>query len=143
MLLQKFHDNILLLSLRNNFTKTKYPKFYEFYNKHCASRTYHFHIFKCSDAHCPWHEPIRFGKISNFGEPVPESWQTYSWDTVYTYCANCNTCWENSEMHPLSQGTCSICKETTFWYPQKDDETYAELFSVRMWNSFPWPPYWW
>ena len=69
--LQKFDDNILLLLSRNNFTKMKYPKFYEFYNKHCVSRTYHFHIFKCSDIDCPWHEPIRFGKIANFGEPVP------------------------------------------------------------------------
>ena len=41
VLLQKFDgndDNILLLSLRNDFTKTKYLKFYEFYNKHCVSR---------------------------------------------------------------------------------------------------------
>ena len=71
MLLQKFDDNILSLTLRNDFTKTKYPKFYEFYNKHCVSRTYHFHIFKCSEADCPWHEPIRFGKIANFGELAP------------------------------------------------------------------------
>ena len=49
----------------------KFPKFYKFYNKHCVSRTYHFHIFKCSDADCPWYEPIRLGEIANFGEPVP------------------------------------------------------------------------
>ena len=30
VLLQKFDDNILSLSLRNDFTKTKHPKFYEF-----------------------------------------------------------------------------------------------------------------
>ena len=71
VLLQKFDGNLLSLSLRNDFTKMKYPKFYEFYNKHCVCRTYHFHIFKCPDADCPWHEPIRFGKIANFGEPVP------------------------------------------------------------------------
>ena len=71
MLLQKFDDSILSLSLRNDFTKTKYPKFYEFYNKHCVSRTYYFHIFKWSEADCPWHEPIRLGKIANIGEPVP------------------------------------------------------------------------
>ena len=71
VLLKKFDDNILSLSLRNDFTKTKYPKFLKFYNKHCVSRTYHFHIFKCSDIDWPWHEPIRFGKIANFGEPVP------------------------------------------------------------------------
>ena len=70
VLLQKF-DSIISLSLRNDFTKTKYLKFYEFYNKYCVSRTYHFHIFKCSDADCPWHESILFGKIANFGEPVP------------------------------------------------------------------------
>ena len=59
VLLQKFDGNLLSL----------YPKFYEFYNKHCVSRTY---IFKCPDVDCPWHEPIRFGKIANFGEPVPQ-----------------------------------------------------------------------
>ena len=64
VLLQKFDDNILSLSLRNDFTKMKYPKFYEFYNKHCVSRTYHFHIFKCSKVDCPWHEPIRFREIA-------------------------------------------------------------------------------
>ena len=71
VLLQKFDGNVLSLSLRNDITKTKYRKFYEFYNKYCVCRTYHFHIFKCSDADCPWHEPIRFGKIANLGEPVP------------------------------------------------------------------------
>ena len=49
VLLQMFGDNIRSLSLRNDFTKMKYPKFYEFYDKHCVSRTYHFHIFKCLD----------------------------------------------------------------------------------------------
>ena len=69
--MKNFDDNVLWLLLRNDFTKTKYPKFYKFYNKHCVRRTYHFHIFKYSDANCPWHEPIRFGKIANFGEPIP------------------------------------------------------------------------
>ena len=63
VLLLKFDEKLIVEKL--------YPKFYEFYNKHCVSRTYHFHIFKCSDVDCPWHEPIRFGKIANFGEPVP------------------------------------------------------------------------
>ena len=70
-LLQKFDDNLLSLLLRNDFTKRKYSKFYVFCNKYCVSRTYHFHIFKCSDADFPWHEPITFGKIDNSGEPVP------------------------------------------------------------------------
>ena len=71
VLLQKFDDIIISLSLRNDFTKTKYLKFYEFYNKYYVSKTHHFHIFKCSDADCPWHESILFGKIANFEEPVP------------------------------------------------------------------------
>ena len=70
MLLQKVDDNILSLSLGNDFTKMKYPKFYEFYNKR-VSGTYHFHCFKCSDADCPWRERIRFGKTANIGERVP------------------------------------------------------------------------
>ena len=81
VLTDKFDDNILSLSLRNNFTKTKYPKFFEFYSKHCISRTYHFHIFKCSDKDCKWHEPLRFGEIEKFGEPVP----TESDDGVLKY----------------------------------------------------------
>ena len=51
--------------------KAKYPNFYEFFSKNCVSRTYHFYIFKCSVADCPWHEPIRFGKVTNFEDLVP------------------------------------------------------------------------
>ena len=71
MIAEKFDENILSLSLRSVFTKSKYPKFHEFYTKHCVSRIYHFHNFKCSDPDCPWHEPLRFGEVSIFGEPVP------------------------------------------------------------------------
>ena len=65
IIVEKFDENILSLSLRSDFTKSRYPKFHKFYTTHCVSRTYHFHIFKCSDPDCPWHEPLRFG------EPVP------------------------------------------------------------------------
>ena len=61
---------IIYCRYRWDFIKTKYPKFYEFYNKR-VSRTYHFHCFKCSNADCLWHEPIRFGKTANFGERMP------------------------------------------------------------------------
>ena len=88
VLLEKFDDNILLLWLRNNFMKMKYPKFYEFYNKNCVSRTYHFHIFEFSDANCPWHEPIRFGKITNFGEPVP--WEIADGAVKYILGLDCS-----------------------------------------------------
>ena len=67
VLLPKFDDNIFSLSLRNDFMKTKYPKIFDFYNKHCVSRAYHLHIFKCSDADCPWHEPIRLEKLLILG----------------------------------------------------------------------------
>ena len=55
ILLNNFDENILMLSLRAHFTKSKYPKLHEFYTKHCVSRTYYFHVFKCSELDCPWH----------------------------------------------------------------------------------------
>ena len=61
---------ILSLSLQSDFTKSKYPKFHEFYTKHYVSRTYHFHIFKCSDPDCPWYEHLRFEEVRKFGESV-------------------------------------------------------------------------
>ena len=53
ILLNNFDENILTLSLRADFTKSKYPKLHEFYAKHCVSRTYYFHVFKCSELDCP------------------------------------------------------------------------------------------
>ena len=61
--------NILPLNLRSDFTKTKYPKFYDFYTKHCLSLKYHFHVFKCLQPDCEWLSPIKSGKIEYFGEP--------------------------------------------------------------------------
>ena len=29
-------------------------------------------ISTCSNVDCPWHEPLRYGEISSFGEPVPK-----------------------------------------------------------------------
>ena len=72
ILLNNFDENILTLSLRAHFTKSKYPNLHEFYTKHCVSRTYYFHVFKCSELDCPWHKPLRYGEISCFGEPVPK-----------------------------------------------------------------------
>ena len=73
IIVEKFDENILSLSLRSDFTKSRYPKFHKFYTKHCVSRIYHFHNFKCSDPDCPWHKPLRFGEVSKFGKPVPVS----------------------------------------------------------------------
>ena len=60
------------MNLRSDFTKTKYPKFYDFYTTHCVIWTYHFHILKCLQPNCEWHSPIKRGKIELFGGPVPE-----------------------------------------------------------------------
>ena len=64
ILLNNFDENILTLSLRADFTKSKYAKLHEFYMKHCVSRTYYqklyFHVFKGSELDCPWHEPLRY-----------------------------------------------------------------------------------
>ena len=72
ILLNNFDENILTLSLRADFTKSTYPKLHEFYTKHCVSRNYYFHVFKCSELDCPWHEPLRYGDIPSFGVPVPK-----------------------------------------------------------------------
>lgn len=72
MPLRKFDKNILSLSLRANFTKSKYPNFYEFYSKYPVSRTYYSHLFKCSEHERPWHEPPRCVEILSFGEPIPK-----------------------------------------------------------------------
>ena len=72
ILLNNFDENILTLSLRADFTKSTYPKLHEFYTKHCVSRNYYFHVFKCSELDCPWHEPLRYGDISSFGVTVPK-----------------------------------------------------------------------
>ena len=45
-LTKAFEENILSLNPRSDFIKTKYPKFYDFYTKHCVNQTYHFHVFK-------------------------------------------------------------------------------------------------
>ena len=58
ILLNNFDENILTLSLRADFTKSKYPKLHEFDMKHCISRIYYFHLFKCSEIDCPWHESL-------------------------------------------------------------------------------------
>ena len=60
------------MNVRSHFTKTKYPKLYDFYTKHCINPTYHFHVFKCLQPDCEWHSPSKSGKIGPFGEPVPE-----------------------------------------------------------------------
>ena len=72
ILLNNFDENILTLSLRADFTKSTYPKLHEFYTKHCVSRNYYFHVFKCSELDCPWHEPLRYGDVSSFGVTVPK-----------------------------------------------------------------------
>ena len=47
ILLNNFDENILMLLLRPDFMKSKYPKLHEFYTKHCINRTHYFHVFKC------------------------------------------------------------------------------------------------
>ena len=50
-----------------------YPTFKQFLTQHTSARTYSFHIFKCSDPDCIFHEPLRGEPIEKFGEPVPKS----------------------------------------------------------------------
>ena len=70
-LVENFGENIHSLTLKSDWSKIKYPKFTEFYDIHCISRTYFFHAFKCSKQDCQWHKPLRSGTIEVSGEPVP------------------------------------------------------------------------
>ena len=50
----------------------KFPKFKEFYDKHCVSRTYFFQVRKYSDASCTFHKPLRGDQnIDVFLDPEP------------------------------------------------------------------------
>ena len=50
----------------------KSPKFEEFYEKHCVSRTYFFQVQKCSDASCTFHKPLHCDQnINVFPDPEP------------------------------------------------------------------------
>ena len=71
-LTKAFKESILSLDLRRYFTKTKYPKFFDFYTEHCVNRKYHFHVLMCLQPDCEQHSPIKSGKIEPFREPVPE-----------------------------------------------------------------------
>ena len=70
-LVENFDENTLSLTLKTDFSKTKYPKFTEFYDTHCICRTYFFDVFKCSKQDCRCHKPLRSGMIEVFGEPDP------------------------------------------------------------------------
>ena len=49
-----------------------YSTFKLFLQNHTAARTYSFHIFKCKDPDCLYHEPLRCDEIERFGEPIPK-----------------------------------------------------------------------
>ena len=44
-LVENFHENILSLTPKSDFSKTKYPKFTEFYDTHCIFRNHSFFIY--------------------------------------------------------------------------------------------------
>ena len=60
-----------LKDLRRKVQLNNYKEFKDFLDKHTSSRTYSFHIFKCSDPLCIYHDPLRGDPIERFGEPVP------------------------------------------------------------------------
>ena len=70
-LVENFDENTHSLTLKSDCSKIKYPKFTEFYDMHCISRTYFFHLFKFSKQDCQWYKPLISGKMQVFGKPVP------------------------------------------------------------------------
>ena len=62
---ENLQDMISLSEIDNHL------KFKTFYEKHCDSRTYYFHVFKCDYLTCEFHKPIRGPvKVENFPDPV-------------------------------------------------------------------------
>ena len=58
-----------------------HPKFETFYEKHCVSLTYYFHVFKCDDLTYEFQKPIRGPvKVENFPDPV-----LYKEDSITRY----------------------------------------------------------
>ena len=167
VLLQKFDDDILSLWLRNK-TKTKYPKCYEFYSKNCVSRTYHFYIFKCSVADCPWHEPIRFGKVTNFEDLVPSEIADgavkyilgldRSEKVLPPKLENPGKCTHGIPFTSTVKTTITVNKIVKCIHCLKPRVVCSKkkLFDACKWSmkpmlndfqyvcgSFPWPPWWW
>lgn len=59
----------------------KHPKFKTFYEKNFVSHTYFFLVFKCDEATCKFHKPLRGpDKIDTFPDPEP-----YEVDGVIRY----------------------------------------------------------
>ena len=64
--------NILWLNLRSSFTELKFPKFHQFWSKHCVSRTFHsFPYIQMRRSWLSWHEFIWCKDINSFREPIP------------------------------------------------------------------------
>ena len=64
-----FDDGIS--ELRSKAKLSKYPEFLKFLSRHIDVKTYSFHIFKCADPHCIYHEPLVSAALKRFGQPVP------------------------------------------------------------------------
>ena len=70
--LQKYlDDNININSLTERKDLNKFPIFKNFLKNHAVERTYYFHVFKCNDANCQFHKPLRGEAPSALGDPVP------------------------------------------------------------------------
>ena len=51
---------------------SKFSKFKEFFDTHCVSRTYYFHVKKCEDPQCIFHQPKQLSQeIERFPYPIP------------------------------------------------------------------------
>ena len=67
-----FDSGLRELNLKSKFTKGAFPKLWEFYQTHCISRAYYFHVFKCENPQCQWHKLKTVQEeIPLLGEPIP------------------------------------------------------------------------
>ena len=64
-----FDDGIS--ELRSKAKLSTCPEFSEFLSRHIDGKMYSFHIFKCADPHCIYHETLVSAALERFGQPVP------------------------------------------------------------------------
>ena len=67
----RFDENISELKKKEHLKN--FPKFDEFLRTHTASRTYCFHIFKCSTDDCPFHFLVRGKEKGNHQLSIPHN----------------------------------------------------------------------
>ena len=82
--LKVFDPNIDTMIAKKDLSK--FPKFKEFFDSHCVSRTYYFQVKKCLDSQCKFHRPRQLlQEIERIPNPIPytdKDVQPHPWPTL-------------------------------------------------------------